>query len=589
MHKRLLSLLPALLISGAAIAETCGSDKEIIPISQVQGDSEQSPKVGKQVTVSGIVTASWQSSEQLGGFFIHSLPEDMDDNPATSEGLFIVTRKQHSQVNNGEWVRVTGQVEEQSKLTSLIEVSNITSCGDAKALPATTELKLPVESLDRFEALEGMPVILSAAGGESLTVSGNYNYPRYGFFDISAGRLWTPTQIVMPGKDAKRQAQENELNRLQVDDNSNIVKPRPLPFNELQHGEQSSLRSGATLKSFSGIISQFNNRYRIQPTDDLELETPSVQPQLSEKSDNAVRVASFNVLNFFNGNGAGKGFPTPRGADTYEQMQRQQKKIIAALTAIDADVIGLMEIENDGFGERSAITQLVEALEKTSGKDYAIAEPHAEKIGTDQITVGIIYQPQRVKPSSHAIFTRQGPFSWGSRPPLAQSFIDAKTDKQFSVVVNHFKSKGSCPEDSESPNSNQNDGQACWNDLRLKSSQELTQWIHSESLANPVLLGDFNAYYQEDPVRYFADNGFYNPSGAKDYSYVYDSQAGALDHVFVADSLKEKIQEVYHLPFNADEPQVYDYRDEAYFAEGPFRSSDHDPLVLDFVFSGSGM
>ncbi|MBL4856742.1 MAG: ExeM/NucH family extracellular endonuclease, partial [Idiomarina sp.] len=503
MHKQLLSLLPALLLSGTAIAETCGSDKEIIPISQVQGDSNQSPKVDKQVTVRGIVTASWQPSEQLGGFFIHSLPEDIDENSATSEGLFIVTNKQHSQVNSGEWVRVTGQVEERSELTSLIEVSNITTCGEAKTLPATTELNLPVGSLDQLEALEGMPVILSATKGESLTVSGNYNYPRYGFFDISGGRLWTPTQIVMPGKDAKLQAQENELNRLQVDDNSNVTEPRPLPYSELQHGEQSSLRSGSTLKSFSGIISQFNNRYRIQPTDDLELETPSVQPQLAEKSDKALRIASFNVLNFFNGNGVGQGFPTPRGADTPEQMQRQQKKIVAALTAIDADVIGLMEIENDGFGERSAIMQLVKALEKASGKDYAIAEPRAEKIGTDQITVGIIYQPKRVKPSSHAIFTRQGPFSWGSRPPLAQSFIATNTDQEFSVVVNHFKSKGSCPEDSESPNSNQNDGQACWNDLRLQSSRELTQWIQSESLTNPVLLGDFNAYYQEDPVRYF--------------------------------------------------------------------------------------
>lgn len=589
MHKRVLSLLPALLLSGAAIAETCGSEKEIVPIAQVQGESEQSPVVGKQVTVRGVVTAGWQSPEQLGGFFIHSLPEDMDENPATSEGLFIVTNKQHSRVNNGEWVRVTGQVEERSKLTSLTEVSNITTCGEAKTLPATTELELPVESLDELEALEGMPVILSATKGESLTVSGNYNYPRYGFFDISAGRLWTPTQIVMPGKDAQLQAQENELNRLQVDDNSNTVEPRPLPFAELQHGKQSSLRSGSTLKNFSGIISQFNNRYRIQPTDDLELKAPSVQPKLAEKSDNSVRIASFNVLNFFNGNGAGQGFPTPRGADTPEQMQRQQKKIVAALTAIDADIIGLMEIENDGFGERSAITQLVKALEKASGKDYAIAEPRAEKIGTDQITVGIIYQPQRVKPSSHAIFTRQGPFSWGSRPPLAQSFIDARTDKEFSVVVNHFKSKGSCPEDSESPNSNQNDGQACWNDLRLQSSRELTQWIQNESLANPVLLGDFNAYYQEDPVRYLTDNGFYNPSNAKDYSYVYDSQAGALDHVFVSDALQDAIKKLYHLPFNADEPWVYDYRDEAYFAEGPFRSSDHDPLVLDLVFSGSGM
>lgn len=589
MNKQLFNLLPALLLSGTAAASICDNDNDITSIANIQGETELSDMVGEQVTVRGIVSATWQPADELGGFFIHSFADDADENPATSEGLFVVTDKHHSVVTAGEQIRLSGQVEERSQLTSLVNVSNITTCGDAGSTPAVTALQLPVNSLKELEALEGMPVTLSSAKGEELTVSGHYNYPRYGFFDVSSGRLWTPTQIVMPGKDAKRQQQENERNRLQVDDNSQVVEPSPLPFSSLQHGEQNSLRSGSKIDSFSGIISQFNDGYRIQPTEELTLKTASKQLQLAEKNGDAIRIASFNVLNFFNGNGAGKGFPTPRGADTPEQMERQLQKIVAALTTMNADVIGLMELENDGFTERSAITQLVNALENASGKDYEIAEPRAEKIGTDQITVGIIYQPQRVKPSSHAIFTRQGPFSWGSRPPLAQSFIHEKTGTEFSVIVNHFKSKGSCPEDSESPDSNQYDGQACWNNLRLKSSEQLTQWIEDETLVNPVLLGDFNAYYQEDPIRYFTENGFYNPSDATDYSYVYDSQAGALDHVFVAEPLQDNIQGVYHLPFNADEPWVYDYRDDTYFSKGPFRSSDHDPLVLDLRFSGSDM
>ncbi|MDV6314878.1 ExeM/NucH family extracellular endonuclease [Idiomarina sp. HP20-50] len=589
MNKKILNLLPALFLSGTAVADTCGNDKDIIPIPSIQGEAQLSEKAGDEVTVRGVVTASWQEPDQLGGFFIHSFAEDIDDNPATSEGLFVATKKQHSLVTAGEQVIITGQVAERSQLTSLVKVSNIVTCGTSDNIPDSVELRLPVQSLSQLEALEGMPVKLSAEKGENLTIAGHYNYPRYGYFDISSGRLWTPTQVVMPGKDANRQAKDNQLNRLQVDDNSDIVEPTPLPFAQLQHGSQTSLRSGSTVASFHGVLSQFHDGYRIQPTDELQLKTASKQPELSEKASDSIRIASFNVLNFFNGNGAGAGFPTPRGADDPEQMRRQLKKIVAALTAINADVVGLMELENDGFGQHSAIMQLVNALEKASGKDYAIAEPRAEKIGTDQITVGIIYQPERVTPSSHALFTRQGPFSWGSRPPLAQSFIADHNGKEFSVIVNHFKSKGSCPEDAESLNSNQNDGQACWNDLRLKSSQQLVQWIQSEALTNSILLGDFNAYYQEDPIRYLSENGFYNPSDATDYSYVYDSQAGALDHVFVENSLKGSVKTVYHLPFNADEPWVYDYRNETYFSEGPFRSSDHDPLVLDLEFSESGM
>ena len=172
---------------------------------------------------------------------------------------------------------------------------------------------------------------------------------------------------------------------------------------------------------------------------------------------------------------------------------------------------------------------------------------------------------------------------------MAQTLKDKNTGEEFTVIVNHFKSKGSCPEDNESPNSNQNDGQACWNDLRVKSAEQLTEWIAEEAFPNAVLLGDFNAYYKEDPIRYFSENGFHNPSKATDYSYVYDSQAGALDHIFVADTLKDNVSGVYHLPFNADEPWIYDYRNADFYEPTPYRSSDHDPLVLDLRFSASGM
>ena len=44
--------------------------------------------------------------------------------------------------------------------------------------------------------------------------------------------------------------------------------------------------------------------------------------------------------------GAG-GFPTSRGADDLEEFLRQTDKIVAALAAMDADIVGLVELEND--------------------------------------------------------------------------------------------------------------------------------------------------------------------------------------------------------------------------------------------------
>lgn len=576
----------------SAMANICQSDhSNFTPINAVQGTSNTSPVVNERVTIRGFVTASWQQDKGLGGFFVQSAPVDIDDNTHTSEGLFVQASDRFNNVKPRDTIVISGIVKEVNKLTSLTDVDELITCGSVEALPEPIQLTLPIADKQEFERVEGMRVALSSGNNEPLTVSGNYNYPRYGFVDISAGRLWTPSQVAAPGPEARQLAERNELNRIQLDDNNNTINPRPLPFESLFTGPQKSLRNGTTLKPLVGVISQFNRRYRLQP-----LETPSLisansatLSEVPEKTGGTLRIASFNVLNFFNGNGQKQGFPTPRGADTPAEMKRQQAKIVAAIKALNADVVGIMEIENDGFGEHSAIRQLVNALNEAGPTTYYVSEPEARRVGHDQITVGLIYNKETVTASSHAMVNTSGAFAWGSRPPLAQTLKDKNTGETFTVVVNHFKSKGSCPEDQDSPNSNQNDGQACWNDLRVKSAEQLTEWIAGASFNNTVLLGDFNAYYNEDPIRYLSENGFLNPSKATDYSYVYDSQAGALDHVFVENSMQNSVSGVYHLPFNADEPGLYDYRNAEYYHPSPYRSSDHDPLVLDLRFSTLGM
>ncbi len=589
------SLITALIAAAspfAAVADVCKTDNpNITPINAVQGSRFNSPMVDTRVTVRGIVTASWQAEKELGGFFIESAPDDADDNDKTSEGIFVQADSHISNVSPKDTIVLSGVIQEVNDVTTITEVDELTICGSVDALPEATQFTLPAADKSAFERVEGMRVILSSSNNEPLTVSGNYNYSRYGFVDISSGRLWTPSQIVNPGDEARELAAKNELNRIQMDDNSNQKEPRPLPFGSLFSGPQKSLRTGSEIEPLVGVVSQFNRRYRFQPLEEPRLKEreEAIISEAPEKAGGTLRIASFNVLNFFNGNGQGLGFPTPRGADTPEEMKRQQAKIVAAINALNADVIGIMEVENDGFGEHSAIRQLVDALNDSGSATYYISEPQAQRIGGDQITVGLIYNKDTISASSHALVNTAGAFAWGSRPPLAQTLKDKNTGEEFTVIVNHFKSKGSCPEDNESPNSNQNDGQACWNDLRVKSAEQLTEWIAEEAFPNAVLLGDFNAYYKEDPIRYFSENGFHNPSKVTDYSYVYDSQAGALDHIFVADTLKDNVSGVYHLPFNADEPWIYDYRNADFYEPTPYRSSDHDPLVLDLRFSASGM
>lgn len=579
--KRLLTATCLLAVTSIGHAQTCEDNSNSTAINAIQGSALSSKRVGETVSVIGVANSDWTAAEQLGGFFLQSLPNQQDNDPSTAEGLFIATENSNDTVAIGERIHVTGTVAEVDGLTALVNVSELFSCGAAAQSITPERLTMPFDSVYRAEALEGMKVIVD--GDQPLTISGHYPLARYGIFDVSAGRLMTPTQVARPGSPARAQAQSNALNRLQVDDNRS-QPPTTLPHSQLFHGPQNSLRSGATVKPMTGVLSQYRDEYQLQPTEPVALSKRSRITPIQPKYEEQLRIASFNVLNYFNGDGQGGGFPTPRGADTPEQLARQQQKIISALDAIDADVIGLMEVENDGFTNDSAIVQLVSALNDAQSINYAIAQPRSERVGNDQISVAIIYNSARLTPASHALTLTDGPFQRGSRVPLAQVFNDLKSDQSLTVVVNHFKSKGSCPE--SGPNARHNDGQACWNKLRLESSQRLVDWLQQKELPAAVLLGDFNAYYQEDPLRYLTDNGYRNVSDPGDYSYVYDSQAGSLDHLFVADELAASLT-VQHINFNADEPIAYDYRDPDYYQPGPYRSSDHDPLLLDLSWAAS--
>ncbi|OIN01929.1 nuclease [Idiomarina sp. MD25a] len=576
--KKLLIATALLLSTGTAFAQQCGEEQaSITPISVIQGHAWQSPLLDQEVTTAGTVTANWTADNELAGFFLQS--NEPDDDPLSSEGIFVSVANEQT-FTEGDLVVVTGRVAEVNEQTRLVDVSAMQSCPQARPMPAPVTVRLPFKSNEQREQYENMRVTLVASDGHDLTISGHYQLPRHGYFDVSSGRLFTPSQIVEPGKSAREQMQRNQLNRVQVDDNSDI-EPSTLPFSALTSKAQNSVRSGTTLEPIVGILTEFRGRARIQPTEAIVAKHIDEPESPNEKGDH-LRISSFNVLNLFNGNGEQNGFPTERGAQSFDAYQRQQTKILSALVEIDADVFGLMEVENDGYGPDSAIVQLVNELNSEQSSHYVIAEPRAQRLGDDQIAVGLIYNRNRVKPLGHAHTLTEGPFRSGSRPPLAQVFEDKQTSKQFTVVVNHFKSKGGCPE--QGANANQRDGQYCWNQQRVDSAKALTEWIAQNDFPAPVLLGDFNAYFKEDPIRYIESQGFTNVSEAEDYSYVFDSQAGALDHVFVDKTLAESITNVQHIHYNSDEPTVFSYEDTEYFEPGPYRSSDHDPVIIDVEF-----
>jgi predicted extracellular nuclease len=561
------------------------------PIHTIQGEGKTSPEVGNFHTIEGVVILNLPEADQLSGFFVQEEDADSDNNPATSEGIFIYDNR--VMVNEGEIVRVSGKVTEYFGLTELNQIEAITICGQAANLPTAATIILPVAEME-LEHYEGMRVFLP----QTLTVNNNYDLGQYGEITLSYGRLFAPTQVVLPGSAANDWQANNNRNQIILDDGRSLSYPEPIDYPPPELSALNTLRNGDTVTAINAVLGYSYGKYRLYPT-----QTPSftaANPRITQPLPvgGQLKVASFNVANYFNGDGTGGGFPTSRGASSVTEFNRQRDKVIATLLAIEADIIGLIEIENDGYGETSAIQDLVNGLNAaTAPNTYAFINPNLPQLGTDQITVGMLYRPDKVTLVGSAMTKTDGAFASKNRPPLAQTFQHPPTGEIVTVVVNHFKSKGSACDDLGDPDSG--DGQGNCNLTRVKAANELTAWLTTDPTASGdpdfLIIGDLNSSALEDPITAITSAGYTNLiaqfNGESAYSYVFKGQAGYLDHALASNDFATQVTGVTIWHINADEPRVLDYNVEnksAHQVENlyqidPFRSSDHDPIVIGLL------
>ena len=264
------------------------------------------------------------------------------------------------------------------------------------------------------------------------------------------------------------------------------------------------------------------------------------------------------MLNLFNGDGAGGGFPTSRGADTAAEYQRQLDKIVAGLTRLAPDILGLTEIENDGFGPSSALAQLVVALNAAApaGRSYAAIDASGVDNGTDLIHVAFVFRTQTVTPVGAPAALTNRYFTGISRPPLAQTFRERANNEVLTVTVNHFKSKASASATAAAtdglvpnPNLDQGDGQGASNYVRTRQAQALAQWLATDPTGSGdpdvLIIGDLNAYAKEDPITALRNAGFTNltevSEGATGYSYLFNGAFGHLDHALANARLAPRV------------------------------------------------
>jgi predicted extracellular nuclease len=601
------------LCSGTANLLINDDEIQVTKIHDIQ-DTGMNAKAGSY-SVDAIVTGVYPLLSPA-GFYIQEEDSNADANLATSEGIFVVSA---APVAVGDRVLVSGTVQENGSTPSFGQAvftasATVSVRSHSNPLPSVTNLKLPIAGGRRFEDYEGMLVRFP----DTLTVTNNYNLGRFGELGLSGGGMvYQPSQVIDPN-DATPGGTNftgasnvpailaltvaNDARTIVLDDGRNTTTT--LPYAD---PVDSTLRLGTTIDSLTGILGYAFSTYRIQPMPSaLPTFNYAARPPMSSWGNTEISVISFNVLNYFNGDGHGGGFPTARGAHSAAEFLRQRTKIIRAITDMNPDLMGVTELENDGTDTFSAVQDLVRGLNQLAGAGtYTFINDGAtiQKYGTDAIHCAIIYKPSKLRAIDTAILSPNQIFN---RPPLSQCFETIGSGQRFNYIINHFKSKGCTG--AAGPDQDQNDGQSCFNDRRRQQSLELIHFVDSVVIpktgSNRVLLmGDFNSYKEEDPLDALRASGYTalgQDSGA--YSYQFDGQIGSLDYAFANPNVLPFVVLSHKWNINAAEPTYLDYLDNINDGGGdvvnPFgsmyrpiayRSSDHDPVLVGLRFGSVGV
>ena len=452
--------------------------------------------------------------------------------------------------------------------------------------------------------------------GQDITISGDlvvvdtFDLARRGQVVVARDRLYVPTNSIDPndadpngasfegGSNVAQVVAAQKLNdnaTIIIDDGSskqNIFPPTLFPG---LGSKYPTVRVGTVINGVTGKLVKSRNKLLLVADKPLQCAL-APRPQRPDLGEAGVTVSSFNVLNYFSTIDNGRN--QARGADSESELKRQEAKLVSAINALEADVIGLMEIENNLDAEN----QLVAALNNAVGKDIYQGCGLPDKFrsapgGNDAIRVAIVYRSDRVTPVGPVSTIHDEAFS-SARAPVVHSFRSKSGGKPFTVIVNHFKSKGGAS-GADAANKNKGDGQAAFNAARRAQSLAIRNYIDKQTQTNQqsriLVIGDLNAYSQEDPIDAIRAMGLVDlherfekesqsNGGPKDYSFNYRGLSGSLDHAMATKAMADDVTGVATWHINSDEPRFLDYNQEynpkELYAADPFRSSDHDPVLI---------
>ncbi|EJO3995322.1 ExeM/NucH family extracellular endonuclease [Vibrio vulnificus] len=561
-------------------------------IGEVQGEAYSSPLIESGFTskeeylVTGVVSAV--ATSLVKGFYLYD--DNADGNVKTSDGIFVKTSGAVSKDMIGQQICVRAKVNEDYGMTTLLPTGNIWEVKNSTPVEVTPVKLERIDSDDEtfrstLERLEAMPVVLvedmdAAEGNQDMRVSRTFS------FDYSAKRNNMviaykrpnpqPNQDHVAGSDAaKAQTAQNKDYRIVVESDEKPANGKIPYYPEFASDPHNNyIRINDSVVGMTGVLHYSYNEFRLIPTANVTKanfvhNTPRTSSPVIKESYGddgfTIKVATQNVLNYFNSpyGGHHNQFGDNRGAESQQEFERQQAKIVEAIYGLDADIVGLMEVENNGFGDFSAIRELLEAINakyyKENYKDRFARESihnryvfvgfdkngdqvldQFDTVGSDAITTGIIYRPSKVSVIAGKVI----PMPWQDAPMIVDAdgkpVVDGKgelaesgknyqrntvaatfrvlnTGKQLTVSVNHLKSKGStCWDDYVGTKAVDDDAQGSCENFRVASTYHLGQEM-AKIGGDQIVLGDMNSYAHEDPMLVLTSNPTKKALKAADY------------------------------------------------------------------------
>ncbi|MBL9117383.1 MAG: ExeM/NucH family extracellular endonuclease [Verrucomicrobiaceae bacterium] len=576
----------ALAIDDVSFSAVTGSLPLITRIHSIQGTGVTSPMAGNTVTVEALVTGDFQGADPaLGGFYLRELPVNDDADVTTSQGIFVDDDGAYD-VQPGDIVRVTASVVEVSGVTTLMTPTFVGKVGSA-AIPSPVPVSLPAATTSGLERYEGMLVQFS----QTLTVTSVSQLGPEGRLTLaSGGAVNTPTNYIDPndvppsGTTSTGTSNASAINsqesfdtrrKLILDDASIEAYPDITPY----FNAQFTRRCGDTTSTLTGFLSYSSGDNKLQPTVAPVFVDSNPRPSTPPTVGGRLKIASMNALNYFTTLGS-------RGATNTTELQRQQDKLVAQIIGLNADVLGLIEIENNGT---IALDTLIAAVNANLGSTVYARVPEPAGTGGDLVRVAFIYKPSTVTPDATSY--TDGDSVW-NRWPLAVTFTETSTSARFIACVNHFKAKAGSG--ATGLDVDQNDGQGAFNERRRQQAARLITFLTAVRSAsgtdNVLVLGDLNANTEEDPVDMLRAAGYADQLALHEpgtWSYNFDAARGQLDHALATSSLTPQLTGAAIWHINADEPAFLDYSiigkttQQQTINVGTFyRASDHDPVIV---------